>query len=176
MYLANILNDKLNRQEQKSLLITTTKEILKTPAQKLKKTVFSFKRTNKAESKNSKILVALNGNLNTAIAEQNDSPLNYGSEFRNTTDLATLFYYHEDKSRVINIIQQGPLYHVDPGIDIMILRGYHEASHSEMNSKGLDKAIIKEVDHEWALPLTIRSLQQQQKTKGSFPCKLHKHY
>ena len=41
----------------------------------------------------------------------------------------------------------------------MILRGNHKSSHSVLNSSALDKAISKEIDHEWAFPLTIYSLQ-----------------
>ena len=41
----------------------------------------------------------------------------------------------------------------------MILRGNHKSSHSILNSAALDKSISKEIDHGWALPLTIESLQ-----------------
>ena len=41
----------------------------------------------------------------------------------------------------------------------MILRGNHKSSHSELNSAALDKSISKEIDHGWALPITIESLQ-----------------
>ena len=46
----------------------------------------------------------------------------------------------------------------------MILRGYHKSSHSVPNSAALDKATIKEIDHGWALPLTIESLQNIKNT------------
>ena len=41
----------------------------------------------------------------------------------------------------------------------MIKRGNHKYSDSEMNSSALDKAISKEVNHIWSLPLTILSLK-----------------
>ena len=41
----------------------------------------------------------------------------------------------------------------------MILRGNHKSSHSVINSAALDKSISKKIDHGWALPLTIESLQ-----------------
>ena len=41
----------------------------------------------------------------------------------------------------------------------MILRGNHKLSHSVLNSAALDKAISKEIDHGWALPLTIEYLK-----------------
>ena len=46
------------------------KEILKMPIKKLDTPNFSFKRTNKAADRNSKILSAFNGNLGAAIDEQ----------------------------------------------------------------------------------------------------------
>ena len=41
----------------------------------------------------------------------------------------------------------------------MILRGNNKSSHSVLNSSALEKAISKEIDHRWALYLTIESLQ-----------------
>ena len=40
----------------------------------------------------------------------------------------------------------------------MILRGNHKSSQSVLNAAALNKAISNEIDHEWALPLTIESL------------------
>ena len=41
----------------------------------------------------------------------------------------------------------------------MILRGNHKSSQSLLNAAALNKAISKEIDHVWALPLTIKYLQ-----------------
>ena len=41
----------------------------------------------------------------------------------------------------------------------MILRGNHKSYHSVLNSDALDKSISKDIDHGWALLLTIESLQ-----------------
>ena len=41
----------------------------------------------------------------------------------------------------------------------MILRGNHKSPQSLLNAEVLNKAISKEIDHVWALPLTIESLQ-----------------
>ena len=41
----------------------------------------------------------------------------------------------------------------------MILRGNHTSSQSVLNASALNKAISKEIDHGWALPLSIESLQ-----------------
>ena len=96
MYPENILKGNINRQKNTntSWLVKKIKEMMKTPIQKLDKPIFSFKRTNEAASRNIKIISTFNGNLGTVLAAQNDSPLNYGSEHRDTAELSGLFYYH----------------------------------------------------------------------------------
>ena len=114
-----------------------------------------------------KILAAIKGDFGAAIAAQKGSPVNYGSKLCNTTALAKLFLYHKDKNKIINIIQKGSCYHLNPikeetrksDLDAMILRVNHKSSHSVLNSSAIDKSISKEIDHGWALPLTIESLR-----------------
>ena len=132
----------------------------------IRQTHFFGQDKNKAAVSNSKILVAFNGELGAEISAQKGNPFNYGSEFCDTADFKKLFYYHEDKINIINIIQKGLRYHIDPikeetrksDLDAMILGGNHKPSHPEMNSAALEKVIIKEIDHVWALTLTIKSL------------------
>ena len=50
----------------------------------------------------------------------------------------------------------------------MILRGNHKSSHSVLNSAVLDKDTSKDIDHGWALTLTIESLQNI-KNVGALP-------
>ena len=40
----------------------------------------------------------------------------------------------------------------------MLLRGEHNSAKSDLNESALEKSIDKEVEHEWALPLTIDSI------------------
>ena len=73
----------------------------------------------------------------------------------------------EDKTKSINIIQQGYCYHINTieeetrksDLDAMIIRGNHKSSQSVLNAAALNKSISKEIDHGWALPLKIESLQ-----------------
>ena len=124
---------------------------MKTPIQKFEKPIFSFKRTHEAEVRNGKILAAFNGDLGAAIVAQKYSPVNYGSEFRGSAALEKLLFYHEDRTKIINIIQKGSCYHLDTieeetrksDLDAMILKENHKSSHSELNSSALDKAISK---------------------------------
>ena len=87
MLIANTLKGKLNSQQSTnaSWLVTTIKSTLKIPIQKFVKHIFSFKRTHKAAVINRKIMAAFKGDLGAAIAAHKDSPVNYGSEFRDTT-------------------------------------------------------------------------------------------
>ena len=122
---------------------------LKTPIQKSENPIFSFRRTHEAAVRNSKVLAAFKGDLGAAIAAHKDSPVSDGLDFRDITTLARLFLYHEDKSKIINIIQQESRYHIYPieeetrksDLETMILRGNHKSYHSVLNSSAVDKAI-----------------------------------
>ena len=102
MLIANTLKCKLNSQQSTnaSWLVTTIKVTLKIPIQKFENPILSFKRTHEASVRNSKILTESKGDLSAAIAAHKDIPVNYGSEFRNTTALAQLFLHHEGKKRL----------------------------------------------------------------------------
>ena len=136
MLIANTLKGKWNSQQSinASWLVTTIKSTLKIPIQKFEKPIFSFKRTHEAAVKNIKILAAFKGDLGAAIMAHKDSPVNYGSEFRDTTALAKLYLHHEDITKIINIIKQGYRYHLNPieeetrksDLSEMILRGNHK--------------------------------------------------
>ena len=115
MLIANTLKGKSKSQQLTNTLwlVTTIKATLKIPIQKLEKPIFSFKRTHESAVRNSKILAALKGVSGAAIAAQNDIPVTYGSKFRDISPLEKVFFYHEDKNKIINIIQQGSCYHID---------------------------------------------------------------
>ena len=68
------------------------KSTLKIPIQKFGNPIFSFKRTHEAAVRNNKIMAAFKGDLGVAIADHKDSPVNYGSESRDTTALENYFY------------------------------------------------------------------------------------
>ena len=116
MLTENNLKVNLNSQQLSNVswLVTMIKATLKTPIQKFKQPILSFRRTHAAAVRNSKILVALKGDLGAAIAAHKDRPVKYGSELRNIATLEKLFLHHEDKTKIINIIQHGPRYHIDP--------------------------------------------------------------
>ena len=78
----------------------------------IRKAHFPPRRTHEAAVRNNKIIASFKGDLGAAIEAQNYSPGNYGSEFCCIASLAKLFLHHEDKTEIINIIQQGSLYHL----------------------------------------------------------------
>ena len=143
MLIASTLKVKLNNQQYTNApwLVTTIKATLKTPIQKFENPIFSFRRTHEAAVRNSKILAAFKGELGAAIAAHKDSPVNYRSESRDRTSLAKLFLHQEEKTKIINIIQQGSHYYLDPikeetsksDLDAMTLRGNHKSPHSVIN-------------------------------------------
>ena len=106
MLIENTLRGKLNSQQSTntSCIGTTIKATLTTPIQKSEKTILLFRRTHEAALRNSKILTAFKGDLGAEIAAHKDSPVNYGSEFRDIAFLAKLLLHHEDKTKIINII------------------------------------------------------------------------
>ena len=63
---------------------------------------------------NSQILATLNGNLGAAIEAKKVSPIYYGSEIWDITKIRNLFRYHEDKERIVEIIQKWSRYHLSP--------------------------------------------------------------
>ena len=148
MLIANTLKGKLNSQQSTnaSLLVTTIKATLKIPIQKFEKPIFSFKRTHEAAVRNSKILAAFKGDLGAAIAAHKDSPVNYGSEFRDTTAILKKNLHHEDITKIISIIKHGSRYHLDPieeetrklDLSAMIPRGNHKSSQSVLNAAALN--------------------------------------
>ena len=116
MLIENTLKGNLNSQQSTnaSWLVTTIKATLKTPIQNFEKPIFLFRRTHEATVRNSKILAAFKYDLGAAIVAHKEIPVNYGSEFRDITSLAKLFLHNEDKTKIINIIQKGFRYHLDP--------------------------------------------------------------
>ena len=138
MLIANTLKGKLNSQQSTnaSCLVTTIKATLKIPIQKFENPIFSFNRTHEVAVRNRKILASFKGDFGAAIVAHKDIPVNYGSEFRDTTALAQLFLHQEGKTKIINIIRHRYRYHLNKteketrksDLDAMILRGNHKSS------------------------------------------------
>ena len=107
---------KVNLDNQKKLqtlwLVTTLKQLIRTSISKLRPPLFSFKLTKEAALQNRKILANFNGDLVDTMEISKGSPLDYGSEFWDLTRTAKLFSLHEDKDKIMDMIQQGSQYHL----------------------------------------------------------------
>ena len=63
------------------------------------------------------------------------------TKFHDIASLAKVFLHHEEKTKIINIIQKGFRYHLNAikeeaqksDLDTMILMGNHKSSHSVLN-------------------------------------------
>ena len=81
---------------------------------KITLTQFLAQENRLVAARNGKIFVSFNDNLCATIVAQKGSALNYESYFCNIVVLSIFLYYHEVKINIINIIQQGLRYHLDP--------------------------------------------------------------
>ena len=73
--------------------------------------------------------------------------MNYGPEFRDLTRIANLFHHHEDRDKIMDIIQRGPQCHISPiergtsnsNLSATILGGNHKSSKTDLNATDLEK-------------------------------------
>ena len=141
----------------------TIKQIISTTFKELRPPVFSSKRTQEVSLQNNTILDAFNINLGEALESQQGSPLDYGSELWDTTGISKLIHHHEDRDKIIDIIQKYSQYQLSPieeatrksNLSAMILRRNHKSAKTKLNAAVLEKSMVKEVKHGWDLPLTI---------------------
>ena len=148
--------------------MTAIKRLIIKPVKKLGSPVLSFKRTQEDSRHNRKMLDVFNVSLGAEMESQKGISLDYGSEFLDINRIKNLFSHHEDKDIIANIIQKVLRYHLSPieeaasksYLEANLLRGGHKSSRSSLNAAALEKAIYKEVEHIWALPLTIESIRR----------------
>ena len=134
---------------------TTIKRLIIEPFKVFGLPVFYCKWTQGTARQNIQILDALNGSLGAAMESQKGSPLNYVLTFWGITGTKNLFSHHEDKYRIVDIIQKGSHYHISPieevtiksNLEAMLLRADHKLARSDLNTTALEKAIYKEVEH-----------------------------
>ena len=105
MLISNTLKGKLNSQQRTNVswLVTTIKAALKTPIQKFENPIFSFSKTHEAAVRNCKTLAALKGDLGAAIAAKKDIPVNHKLESCVIASPEKLFFYQEEKTKIIKI-------------------------------------------------------------------------
>ena len=145
--MAKFLQGKIDQTQKSNTtwLVTTIYKLIIEPVKELGLPVFSFKITQEAARQNSKIVSAVNGNLGAAMGAQNVISLEHGSEFRNITGIKNLLGHHEEKDRIVEIIQKYFGYHLSQiekatrksNLEDIILRGNHKSVNSALNSADL---------------------------------------
>jgi hypothetical protein len=110
---------------------------------------------------NSQRLLEFKFDVEAATQQPQNTILLYGAEFRPTKLLEPLLQNHPNWKQMKSIIENGVEYPLSPidndtrlsDIDTMIMRGNHQSTTTPENKLALTKAIDKEVNHQWAIPL-----------------------
>ena len=97
-----------------SCLVTTIRRLINRTNKDLIILILSFKRTQASAQHNRNILAAFDENLGKAVEAQQGITLDYGSEFQDLLGLKNVFRHHEDRYRILDIIQKGSRYHLSP--------------------------------------------------------------
>ena len=82
------------------------KKLVGRPIKELRILLLSFNKTQSAALHNNNIMASFDGHLNEEIKYPKGSPLDYGSEFWDPTGIERLFSHHEDKNRIVDMIQK----------------------------------------------------------------------
>ena len=123
------------------------KKLIRTTSKELHPSVLSFKRTQEAVVQKINILDGFNGNLDNDMKYQKGSPLDYGSELQEPIGIANLFRHHNNRNKIMYIIQIGSQYHISPieeatieyNLSSMILSGNQQSAKTKPNVASLEK-------------------------------------
>jgi hypothetical protein len=120
---------------------------------------FEFKLTNEAASKNWLVLKKYKLSISQAIEAQNQTPLRYGSEFRDPALLEQLFANHPNWDHLKKILTFGSLWKLEPIDEETRVSDLNDA-YEFGNHKGAEKQpdlltelVVKDVDYGYALPI-----------------------
>ena len=126
---------------------------------KPQKPEFEFKLTKEAAAKNWLVLKKYNLSISQAIEAQNQTPLRYGSEFRDPSLLEMLFLNHPNWAHLKEILTFGShwqLEQVDEETGMSDLDDAYEFGNhkgAEKQPELLTKLVVKDVDYGYALPI-----------------------
>ena len=150
-----------------SWLIHTIKQICSLKEKELQPTAFRFENNSYAAEWNSKVLKSYNYDYAQAVADQPFSIVTPGSEFRDVAHIKMIWKHRQNWKQLESIITKGVSY---PLIDTQsekirmsdlrarVERGNHKSALKPENSKALTKAINKEVDVCFLIPIKIKSI------------------
>ena len=129
-----------------------------------KKYTFRFEDSNEAAEFNTRLIKYKDFDLEACIKRQGRIILTYGSEFRDTKSLRKLLRYHEDWPEIRGILNEGCDYKLGPDpeeetrlSDLKALLKRRNCKLAKQDIVVLKKAVPKEVEKGWLLPVTIES-------------------
>ena len=129
------------------------------------KSQFKFEMTHSAAEHNWETLVTYK-NLGDAISASNNSHLQYGSEFRPTSELRPLLQHHPLWNRLKSILENGVKFPLEPISQEQMVRDLEEAvkfgNHkgAQKHSTFLKKLITEEIKHGYALIIPLLRVQK----------------
>ena len=137
-------------------------KILKTPSTPIQPNPWTFEMSTRAATANSMRLLELNFDMETATQQPQNTILTYGSEFRHINVIAPILQHHPNWNLIKDIITKGASYPLRDisekdrleDITFHLDRGNHQSSILKENKLALFKSFKKEVDNQWAIPLT----------------------
>ena len=141
---------------------STIKEILQSTETTIQPNPWIFKPTIRAATLNSLHLEQMQWDVHRATQTPNGTILSYGSEFRDITHIEALMKYHPDFNLIQNIIVEGAQYPLEKieendrlaDLNFHLARGNHQSALTSDNNIALKKAFQKELDAQWAIPLS----------------------
>ena len=137
-----------------SWLITTVREVIATVEEDLNPSNFKFENTLEGAKWNSDIIKKYNYDFEEAVANENNSILTPGSEFRNVENIEKVWKYRENWKKIESILLNGciyPLKEEQPGhirkqdLEAMVERGNHKSALTPDHKIVLEKIQKKEV-------------------------------
>ena len=141
--------------------VTTIDSLLNKQYEDTKPSQFIFEFTEEAAAHNSNILARNEFDLEQTLGKlAPGTHLEYGSEFRPTSDLEPLLCNHELWPRTKQLLEKGaeiPLKEMPEGVekadlDKGLVRGNHKGA--KIQQKLLRQLISKDIEHAFALPIT----------------------
>jgi hypothetical protein len=142
-------------------MVDTIRLIRMTPTPAFNDAPWSFRRTKEAAINNTERLRKNNFNMDAATQNPTNTILSYGTEFREPPTLAPLLHRHPQWPNMRDIMTKGVEYPLRPipesdrlsDIAALQTRGNHKSATTKENRAALTKALNKEVQHRWAIPL-----------------------
>ena len=144
-------------------LIALISTVSNRPSPPLIPPLFSFELSTEAAQRNYCVLRKF-GSLEQAIEQQKDSPVGYGSEFRQPAQLEPILHLHPNWPHFRRLLQEGSDWPIESITEEARIADVHEAlgfgNHkgATLNADTLRSLIIDDVIHGYSLPLPLSKI------------------